>query len=62
MAEEVQSGGEAQSFKKAWGVTTGSISAQFQSVVAQIISDSRLPCSNVAGLLNVPACWLRCPY
>jgi hypothetical protein len=52
MAEEVQSGGEAQSFKKAWAFASGSISAQLQSAAAQIVLDSRLPCSNVAGLLN----------
>ena len=53
MAEQIGATSEAQGVKRAWNTGAGSISAELRAVAAQIITDSRLPGSNVGILLNV---------
>jgi hypothetical protein len=52
MAEYTNEVSGAQAFKKSWGLGTGSASAELQAAALQIISDSRLPGSDLGGLLN----------
>jgi hypothetical protein len=52
MSEQSNATGVAQEVKKAWGLGTGSVSAEIQAAAAQIIADSRRPGANLSALLN----------
>lgn len=52
MAEQIDAAGVAKAVKTGWGSVTDSISAELRAAAAQIITDSRLPGSNVGTLLN----------
>lgn len=52
MAEQPDAVGGSESFKKSWGFGAGSVSAELQAAAQQIISDSRLPGSDLNTLLN----------